>query len=683
MRLTGVPIPSCETMAPVAAERVHTAVPVDAGDAPMGHEAALVAGDGLLEAGRVSSIAKVDDQLAVSCVGLNYSVPVKDQGEAKGPLGFGKGSLKEKLILRDISATFRSGRLTAIMGASGAGKTSLLNLLGGEIDLSKPGTRVSGRIFVNGKEVQPHDLKQVSEFVFQDDLIFETMTVREAITMSATLRLPSHVTKAERRQRVRDIIKMLNLEKCADTIIGSAARKGISGGERKRCAIAMDLITNPPVLFLDEPTSGLDTFTAYNVMACLADMAHQHGRTVVATVHQPSSEIFHLLDDLLLLSGGRVAYCGEVASSVGYFASLGFPCPQYNNPADYFFMEVLNETVPRRWAAQGSPEADPCARVSAVLARWLESESARAPASASLGLKDAGKLLPVKQRASFPAQFWLLLQRSGRNVWRNKMVARVRFFQSAFVALVIGALYFDVSKSADYDVQRMNRTGALHFLIINQFMSSATSVVTIFTLEKNVFKREHDAGYYTLPAYFFSKIIVETPHQVFFPFLVMTIAYWLIGLRASFSHYVVAVLGAVLTSLNGMALGILAGSLFKDLNVGMAILMVILMPMMLFTGFLVNNASVHRSVRWLQYLSPTKYTFSALMQNEFAGLTFKNCDPASPRNAINQCRGEHVLEAMSISGGLSIFENHLVVVCTYLLLLSLAYLALFRLTRQH
>jgi ATP-binding cassette subfamily G (WHITE) protein 1 len=561
------------------------------------------------------------------------------------------------------------------MGASGAGKTSLLNVLAG--DISSVG-HVTGSILLNGKKCTPADIKGVSEFVFQDDLIFDTMTVREAIWMSAKLRLPARVKGEERAQRVNELIKLLNLEKCQGTIIGSPAQKGISGGERKRCSIAMDMITNPPVLFLDEPTSGLDTFTAYNVMATLRELAHEHGRTVICTIHQPSSEIFHLMDDLLLLSSGQVVYHGSVEDSVPYFAGIGFPCPLYNNPADYFFMEILNETIPH-----GRDKAiNPLDRLAGVCEKWRQCSEPLLRATICAVPSTSDDLLPVKERANFFTQFKVLFSRAFKNVLRNKMIVRVRLFQSVFLSLVIGSVYFDVSKSPEFDTQRMNRAGAMYFLVINQFMSSATGVVTIFSLEKNVFKREHDAGYYRLPAYFISKTLVETPHQVFFPFLVMTIAYWMIGLRADAGHYLIAVIAAVLSSLNGMALGTLAGAFFKDINVGMAILMVILLPLMLFSGFLVNNTSVPVYFRWIQYISPTKYAFNALMQNEFAELTFKNCDVNAPANAVHKCSGNYVLDRMGMSGGLTIWEDFAVLLSTYLILMILAFLALLRLTRK-
>jgi len=177
------------------------------------------------------------DRMQIVFKDLRYSVNVSSKETIPGKRGPFKTKtvVKEKVILHNVSGYFREGRLTAVMGASGAGKTSLLQVLAGEVRAGD----VSGTISVNGQPISGEQIKTISGFVFQDDVILATMTVREAIAMSATLRLPQTLSQTERDDRVNAMLRLLNLEKCANTIIGSATLKGISGGERKRCAIAM------------------------------------------------------------------------------------------------------------------------------------------------------------------------------------------------------------------------------------------------------------------------------------------------------------------------------------------------------------------------------------------------------------------------------------------------------------
>jgi ATP-binding cassette subfamily G (WHITE) protein 1 len=171
------------------------------------------------------------------------------------------GARGSKTVLHEVSGIFQAGKFTAIMGSSGAGKTSLLNAVGGEAS----GGTLSGRITVNGQSIALEHMRRLRAFVFQDDVMLGTMTVREVITMSARLRLPESMSLAQKEERVSQVIKILHLENCAETVMGYNEASNISGGERKRVGIAIELVTNPSTIFLDEPTSGLDTFTAYTV----------------------------------------------------------------------------------------------------------------------------------------------------------------------------------------------------------------------------------------------------------------------------------------------------------------------------------------------------------------------------------------------------------------------------------
>ena len=262
----------------------------------------------------------------------NLTYIVKDNRESKKQ----KKEIK-KTILNDLNGYFIHGRLTGIMGPSGAGKTSLMEVISNQ---SKTG-EVRGKLYLNGNSVDIETIKKISGFVFQDDVILRTMTVSEALYMSALLKLPETISKEEKVNIVNEMISILHLEKCKDTIVGDSIIKGISGGERKRLSVGMEMIMNPSIIFLDEPTSGLDTYTAYSLIKSLKNITST-GRTVVATIHQPSSDILRLFDDLIILNHGKIIYQGEVNNLVNYFSNLGYKCPEYTNPSDYLFMTILN-----------------------------------------------------------------------------------------------------------------------------------------------------------------------------------------------------------------------------------------------------------------------------------------------------------------------------------------------------
>ncbi|KAL6863182.1 FAD-dependent urate hydroxylase [Amphichorda felina] len=242
-------------------------------------------------------------------------------------------SLNGKNILQGIQGICHPGEVTAIMGASGAGKTTFLDILARK---NKRG-QVSGDFFVNGEKVSDSVYKNVVGFVDQEDTMLSTLTVHETILNSALLRLPRHMGRAAKEQRVYEVEKELGIHHIRDSLIGSEEGKGrgISGGEKRRVGIACELVTSPSILFLDEPTSGLDAFNAFNVIECLVTLAKTYKRTVVFTIHQPRSNIVALFDRLILLARGKTVFSGPFAQCQSYFDAIGYECPLGFNIADY------------------------------------------------------------------------------------------------------------------------------------------------------------------------------------------------------------------------------------------------------------------------------------------------------------------------------------------------------------
>ncbi|EQL01735.1 ABC transporter (Adp1) [Ophiocordyceps sinensis CO18] len=242
-------------------------------------------------------------------------------------------SLNGKTILSRVQGISHPGEVTAIMGASGAGKTTFLDILARK---NKRG-QVSGDFHVNGEMVGDNEFRNVVGFVDQEDTMLPTLTVHETILNSALLRLPRDMSRASKEQRAFEVEKELGIYHIRDSLIGSEEGKGrgISGGEKRRVGIACELVTSPSILFLDEPTSGLDSFNAYNVVECLVTLAKNYKRTVIFTIHQPRSNIVALFDRLLLLAKGKTVYSGPFAQCQAYFDTIGYECPPGFNIADY------------------------------------------------------------------------------------------------------------------------------------------------------------------------------------------------------------------------------------------------------------------------------------------------------------------------------------------------------------
>lgn len=235
-----------------------------------------------------------------------------------------------RLLLDDLSGYAEPGRIMAIMGPSGSGKSTLLDSLAGRLAQNAV---LTGNILLNGKKKRLE--YGIVAYVTQEDTMLGTLTVRETIAYSANLRLPSSMSKEEVNDIVEGTLLEMGLQECADGIVGNWHLRGISGGEKKRLGIALEILTRPSLLFLDEPTSGLDSAAAFFVVQALRSIAHD-GRTVISSIHQPSSEVFALFDDLFLLSGGQTVYFGESKRAAEFFAEAGFPCPRQRNPSDHF-----------------------------------------------------------------------------------------------------------------------------------------------------------------------------------------------------------------------------------------------------------------------------------------------------------------------------------------------------------
>ncbi|XP_021373096.1 ABC transporter G family member 27-like [Mizuhopecten yessoensis] len=245
-------------------------------------------------------------------------------------------TVSSKEILKGVSGIVYSGDLLAVMGPTGSGKTTLLNTLAGKIPV------VSGSVHLNGL---PFDkaLRRRLGYVMQSDVFLPNLTLWETLYFIAMVRIPDRFTKEEKTDRINIIVKFLGLQKCLQTVIGrtySHGLSGLSGGEKKRASIACELLTDPDILLLDEPTSGLDSSTAHTLMVQLKNYATGYNKTIVATIHQPSSQVFHMFSTLLLLVEGEMAYFGHASSAMGYFTDLGMPCIPDYNPAD-FLLELL------------------------------------------------------------------------------------------------------------------------------------------------------------------------------------------------------------------------------------------------------------------------------------------------------------------------------------------------------
>jgi ABC-type multidrug transport system ATPase subunit len=523
-----------------------------------------------------------------------------------------------KRILDHVDGCISPGEMVAILGPSGSGKTTLLNILAGRISQGI----VSGSILANGSKRTRAYYANIA-YVEQDDLMFSTLTVFETLVIAALLRLPREMPKENKLKRVNNLIQEFGLAQCKNTYIGGPEIRGISGGERKRTAIAVELIRNPCMLFLDEPTSGLDSSTAYNIVESLKNLAGCR-RTVLMTIHQPKANIFALFDKAIFLSQGEVIFFGPINEVVPYFSSINFPCPQYDNPADHY-MDVIT-IDPRSLEAQQKSQK----RIETLSENYVtqkQPENLNKINRVNEYSKKESTLETVKTH-KYQATYWKELNILGGRAWknfiRNKRLSIYAFIQTIFLALLIGGVFFGVNNGPT-GVQ--NRVGAIFFIILNQTFSTLFPVLNVFPSEITVFKRERASRMYRVSTYYLSRNIADLPVQFILPIIFSSIVYWMIGFRATAGAFFTFIAFTIIIVFASQSLGLAISAASPNITVANIIAPLIVIVFALFGGFYSNTQSFWGGISWIQYISFINYAFKGLMQNEFKGLVFCPNDP--------------------------------------------------------
>ncbi|KAI4348999.1 hypothetical protein L6164_009658 [Bauhinia variegata] len=512
-------------------------------------------------------------------------------------------------LLQDVSGTSRPGVLTALVGVSGAGKTTLMDVLAGR----KTGGYIEGRISISGYPKNQSTFARVSGYCEQNDIHSPHVTVYESLLYSAWLRLSSNVTTETRKMFVEEVMTLVELNPLRDALVGLPGVDGLSTEQRKRLTIAVELIANPSIIFMDEPTSGLDARAAAIVMRTVRNTVDT-GRTVVCTIHQPSIDIFEAFDELLLMKrGGQVIYAGPLGHHshklIEYFEAVpGVPkIKEGYNPATW----MLDVTAP---SVEAQLNVDFAQIYSSSDLYQRNQELIKELSTPAPGSKDLS--FPTKYSQSFFVQCKACFWKQYWSYWRNPQYNAVRFFLTIVVGVLFGLIFWKKGSKTHKEQDLMNLLGAMYSAVFFLGTTNCASVMPVVYIERTVFYRERAAGMYSALPYAFGQVAIEAIYNAIQAVIYAFILYSMMGFEWKavnflwFYYYVL--MNFIYFTLYGMMLVALTPA-----HQIAAVCMSFFMSFWnLFSGFLVLRTQIPVWWRWYYWASPVAWTLYGLVTSQ-------------------------------------------------------------------
>ncbi|KAL3931611.1 MAG: hypothetical protein SGBAC_011229 [Bacillariaceae sp.] len=521
---------------------------------------------------------------------------------------------KGKKLLHEMNLLFPEGSISAILGPSGAGKSTLLNIL-------------TDSLSTNSKALADIHLPGHSSFVPQDDRLHGFFTVKSYMYHYAKL-AKVRLQKKELDEKIDTLLKQLGLAEQKGTRVGDIFLKGLSGGQKRRLSVALEALTDPMNLFLDEPTSGLDAESALQIMEFLKGYARAAaGRRVILTIHQPSSFIWQLIDNVILLAKGKLMYEGSRSNMETFFAKCEHPTPHGWNPADHYVTMVNDEfrdhaRSVEEWAQSykdwqknhhlGGPKS------SAFFSPPKRSGKDRTTSMVAATQKG---VVDTKRSNSFAA-VGPLLYRYFLNLWFNPGILGTRIAMYSMLALMVGGLFYELGDRTDYE-SIISRTAVL-FYCVAFFIFMSVAVLPFTVMERGIVDKEVLNGYYHPIAYQMAQGLATIPAAGVLAGLTSVIIVFLLKLNDGWWYF----LNMFLALSTAEALAQMVSHVVPHFVIGMAGIAGLFGFFMLFMGFMVIPSDFPNGLGWTYHIAFHTYSWRSFMVTEFQNLTFD--DPMSP-----------------------------------------------------
>ncbi|XP_030972623.1 pleiotropic drug resistance protein 1-like isoform X3 [Quercus lobata] len=539
---------------------------------------------------------------------ITYSVDMPQEMKNQGVPG-------DKLVLLEgVSGTFRPGVLTALMGVSGAGKTTLMDVLAGR----KTGGYIDGNIKISGYPKKQETFARISGYCEQNDIHSPCVTVYESLLFSAWLRLSQEVNFETRQMFIEQVMELVELKPLERAIVGLPGVSGLSTEQRKRLTIAVELVANPSIIFMDEPTSGLDARAAAIVMRTVRNTVDT-GRTVVCTIHQPSIDIFEAFDELFLMKrGGHEVYVGPLGHHsqhlINYFEGIegverikdGY------NPATW----MLETTSLAQETALGVDFTD-VYKNSELYRRnkaLIKELSTPAPESKDI-------YYPTQYSRSFSTQFIACLWKQNWSYYRNPPYTAIRFCFTTIIAVMFGTLFWDLGSKISKQQDLFNAMGSMYAAVLFLGIQNSSSVQPVVAVERIVFYREKAAGMYSALAYAFAQVVIELPYILAQSVVYGVIVYAMIGFQWTVTKFLWYQFLMYFTLLYFTFYGMMTIAMTPTQQIGQIASAAFYGIWNLFSGFVIPRTRMPIWWRWYYWLSPVSWTLYGLVASQFGDLT--------------------------------------------------------------
>ncbi|TQD83469.1 hypothetical protein C1H46_030975 [Malus baccata] len=597
--------------------------------------------DHVLELGYGCTSGTSSYPFVLSFTDLTYSVKVQrkmtlvpacfkgkpNTAEVKLRMNNNSTNANTKVLLNGISGEAREGEIMAVLGASGSGKSTLIDALADRIAKDS----LKGSITLNGEALNSRLLKVISAYVMQDDLLFPMLTVEETLMFSAEFRLPRRLSQSKKKARVQALIDQLGLRNAANTVIGDEGHRGVSGGERRRVSIGIDIIHDPIVLFLDEPTSGLDSTSAYMVVKVLQRIA-QSGSIVVMSIHQPSYRILSLMDRLIFLSHGQTVYSGSPANLPVFFGEFGHPIPETENRTE-FALDLIRELEETPGGTKNLVEFNKSWQITMDQQKQRENQNnlINSNCKPKLSLKDAisasisrGKLVSGAPNDSnlsssvptFANPSWIeiavISKRSLTNSRRMPELFGIRLGAVLVTGIILATMFWHLDNSPKGIQERL---GFFAFAMSTTFYTCAEAI-PVFLQERYIFMRETAYNAYRRSSYVLAHSLISIPSLAFLSIAFAATTFWAVGLAGGLHGFLFFFFTIFAAFWAGSSFVTFLSGVVTHVMLGYTVVVAVLAYFLLFSGFFISRDRIPPYWLWFHYISLVKYPYEGVLQNE-------------------------------------------------------------------